>query len=76
MCLIKKYQYKYLLEKIEHRRTNDAYNSLNLEYYDNLGSGLSSEIYELESTHQEKTEKRTKNLSNWLDKINKKYNYA
>ena len=72
----KKYQYKYLLEKIEHRSTSDDYNHLNLEYNDNLGSGLSSETYESESTYQEKKEKRTKDLSNWLDKINKKYNYA
>jgi hypothetical protein len=71
----KYYQYKYLLEKIRHRYTNDEYDFLNTEYWDNMGTGLSSESLELSEIHQAKQSNRTTHLNNWLYKINNKYKY-
>ena len=72
----KYYQYKYLLEKIRHRYTNDEYDCLNTEYWDNMGTGLSSESLELAEVHQAKQSNRTTHLNNWLYKINSKKNYV
>ena len=64
MCLInkhKKYQYKYLLEKILLRE--------NLLVYKDNYDGVNEYYCDQES-------KRINCLNSWLDKINKKYNYA
>ena len=67
MCLIKQklktkhYQYKYLLEKILLRE--------NLLVYKDNYDGVNEYYYDQES-------KRINCLYSWLDKINKKYNYA
>jgi len=76
MCLNKKYQYLLLKEKINHRNTRDEYESIRTEYFDNLGSGLSEELRDECDYLNEKQEKRTAHLKQWLDKINKKYKYV
>ena len=65
MCLIKeklkrkKYQYLYLKEKLDFK----------IQSYDHWTetTGMGSELLDLE--------KRFKHLEEWLNKINKKYNY-
>ena len=75
MCLTKKYQYLYLKEKINHKHTLDNYEYLETEYWDNMGSGLSEE-HRIEADDENlKKALRTKSLKQWLEKINKKYNY-
>ena len=67
MCLIKQklktkhYQYLYLQEKLTLRE--------NLLIYQDNHDGVNEYYYQKES-------KRLDCLSSWLDKINKKYNYA
>ena len=75
MCLTKKYQYLYLKEKIHHKYTQDQYSNLHTEYWDNIGSGLSLELRTEADDENFKNEIRTRRLKEWLDKINRKYNY-
>ena len=75
MCLTKKYQFLLLKEKINHRNTQDQYSNLNIEYWDNMGTGLSEEHRIEEDDKNWKSEKRTEHLKQWLDKINNKYKY-
>ena len=63
MCLIKKhkkYQYLYLIEKLNHQMRTDMYNE-EIGFYDPEYEEESSRIFR-------------KNFS-WLEKLNKKYNY-
>lgn len=72
----KKYQYLLLKEKINHRNTKDEYSNLNTEYWDEIGTGMCKEQRTECDEANEKSEERTAHLKQWLDKINKKYNYV
>ncbi len=79
MCLIKKhkkYQYLYLQEKIDYKKILNDYHDLDTEHWDNLGTGLSEESRESADNFSDKCHKRVGHLQDWLDRINKKYNYA
>ena len=75
MCLIKKYQYLYLQEKINYKKMLNDYEDLNTEYWDNMGTGLSEELIEKANDFSDECHKRVAHLQDWLNKINKKYNY-
>ena len=71
----KKYQYLYLLEKIKHKFTDNALHEEKTEHWDSMGTGLSSEHRDYADEQSIKNENRTTHLKQWLNKINKKYNY-
>ena len=76
MCLIKKYQYLYLREKIRHQFTNNQLEEEKTEHWDSIGTGMSSEVRDMADEESIKLHVRTTHLHDWLNKINKKYNYA
>jgi len=74
--LIKKYQYLYLREKIKHQFTNNRLDEETTEHWDSIGTGMSSEVRDMADEKSVKKHVRTTYLHDWLNKINKKYNYA
>lgn len=71
----KYYQYKYLLEKINHQFTNNQLHEETTEHWDNLGTGMSSEQRDYADEQSIKMHTRTTHLNDWLNKINNKYKY-
>ena len=77
MCLIKKhkkYQYKYLLEKINQRWLQYHRYMSGYEYFSTNVSN--QDWYKDDLNYLKQIEKRLLKLTKWLQKINKKYNYA
>ena len=75
MCLIKKYKYLYLREKIKHQFTNNKLIEETTEHWDSIGTGMSSEHRDYADDQSIKIHVRTTHLSDWLNKINNKYKY-
>ena len=77
MCLIKKhkkYQYKYLLEKINQRWLQYHRYMSGYKYF---GTNVSNQDwYKDDLNYLKQIEKRLLILTQWLERINKKYNYA
>ena len=82
MCLIKKtkkYQYLYLQKKIDFIEMEDRFDTENTLFNDQIG--MVTELSN-EKDYKEWEEKglklifKIKKYRTWLDKINKKYNYA
>ena len=67
----KKYQYKYLLEKIN-QRWLEYHKSYDV-HYEHFGTDVSNQD---DYYYLKQIEKRLLILTQWLEKINKKYNYA
>ena len=75
MCLIKKYKYLYLREKIKHQFTINKLIEETTEHWDSIGTGLSSKHRDMADKESDKKNVRTTHLHDWLNKINNKYKY-
>ena len=64
----KHYQYLYLLEKIKVREEKLGYNMLNMDYWDNMGTGLCSESIDRWEAEDQLEQNRINHLKEWLNK--------
>jgi len=69
----KYYQYLYLLEKIKVREEKLGYSMLHMDYWDNMGTGLSSEGIDKWENSDELEQNRINHLKKWLNKVREKY---
>ena len=79
MCLIKKhkkYQYLFLLKKIDFIEIEDRLDTETTLFNEELGTSLSDDEWKKFQENGNKIICKIKKYRKWLDKINKKYNYA
>ena len=82
MCLIKeklktkKYQYLYLQKKIDFIEMEDRLDTESTLFNEELGTSLSNEEWKKFEENGIKIICKIKKYRKWLDKINRKYNYA
>mgnify|MGYP003121259026 CR=1 FL=1 len=72
----KKYQYLYLQKKIDFIEMEDRFDTESTLFNEELGQSLSKEEWEKWEQNGVKIICKVRKYRTWLNKINRKYNYA